>query len=166
MTSISVGDLSSAIAILRDLDRGDVADAFVKEFVTARGQVLAQGLEDDESFGYRNLDTSLRDAMAAVGKASRAPKSLRNALLQIGKERAWGREDNDAMNAATEEDFYNLFAAEREYVLLLAVTAIGYRNEGADPEQARSRAVAALKRLGAQSRLNAARIKRLLNLPK
>lgn len=103
--------------------------------------------------------------MAAVGKASRAPKSLRNALLQIGKERAWGREDNDAMNAATEEDFYNLFAAEREYVLLLAVTAIGYRNEGADPEQARSRAVAALKRLGAQSRLNAARIKRLLNLP-
>jgi hypothetical protein len=67
------------------------------------------------------------------------------------------------MDSATNADFYQLFSTETEYLQIFAVAALGYRNQGQGvaPDQSATFARQALKRLGAQSPLNALRVARL-----
>jgi hypothetical protein len=89
--SIGPENLNPSVRMLRQLNRGDLADQLIDEYVATRLKKAEQIFDPERRFSVRELDDeALRTRLAdEYAKAKKLP-SLRDSLLKIGREKGWG----------------------------------------------------------------------------
>jgi hypothetical protein len=131
----------------------------ISEYVAARsGEPLVFDLEQNP-FGSEVKDSVLRAAFATQAAALTKAEDLRSALERMATSGGWSGEQHAIVVAATSEQFYDVFRGELSvpvYKLIQALLETFSHGTAQDREVA-ERAVAAVRKLGSESRLNAAR---------
>jgi hypothetical protein len=163
--SVSKTNLNGAVTLLKDLGRPEQARELIRYFVDTRVAERDFWDLDEDSFGENVTDADVVTALNAK-LATLEPQANDAAaiLLNIATSRGWNRRDLVVLSALTVDDYKRLFKAQRGRDLskiIKAALAIGvHAGDGIDMQQISSRAKDALRQIGAESPVNARRIRK------
>jgi hypothetical protein len=157
---ISVGNLNSSVSMLRTLRGDKLADELIDGYVDAHKDSGPSAFNPHCDFS-RDLDSALLERLGVEMAKVQTLPSLRDSLMKVGSDRSWSQEHSDAINGASEQDFYDLFMSEVSDLALLIATALHFNNGGAEPPVP-DRARQALLQIAKTSAFNAVRVKAYL----
>lgn len=158
--TISPMNLSGTTTLLRQLDRGKLADELIDYYIGARADEPGLFNLRESSFGEHVTDPTLRARFDQVYAAIHAKLSLEEAVTHIVRTDGWSDAHIAALQQATEDDFFRLFKGEHGKVLHAIVKSCLRFETLDDYKLIGQRARAALTRIGKESRLNATRVSR------
>jgi hypothetical protein len=112
MKSISIGDIDATICKLRPLEHDDKADDLITQCVT-EPSFTHEFFNIDALHNFsRPRDEKFIKAIRKRYQELKPKKSLREALKTISEGKGWNPEDEEALNKATAEEYYNCFKTE------------------------------------------------------
>lgn len=155
---VSPMNLNSTVRLLRKLGRDDIADEMIDFYISKR--VGERNLFDLESYPFSgDIDDSiLIERFKQVFRSARQLPTLLDAVMLIAEKHGWSQEQIQAVEQASEEDYYQLFLSKQGEDLSRVVRAcLQFETIGGQQHLA-EKPRAALRRLGHQSTLNALRV--------
>jgi hypothetical protein len=161
--AISPTNLSGTVSVLKDLEwEGDVP-ALIAGYVEARAQEPKDFWDLPRStFGGEVRDPDVREAFAkklATFSEGRDPVAV---LHEIAKERGWNPDDVAFLAGVSPDEFYAIFKRLQGKDLRRAIAgALWFRsivNADEDMAKVTANAVAALQRIGQESKINRRRV--------
>ena len=112
MKAISIGDIDATICKLRPLEHDDKADDLITQCVT-EPSFTHEFFNIDALHNFsRPRDEKFIKAIRKRYQELKPKKSLREALKTISEGKGWNPEDEEALNKATAEEYYNCFKTE------------------------------------------------------
>jgi hypothetical protein len=157
---MSIGDLDASVMLLRDLQRDDLADKLIDEFIHARKETPGILNLSEHPFGGTVRDQKLRDEFAQVHvKLQRLP-SLEDAVLFVINNSGYNPEHLEAMRQASVDDFYALLMKPRKDVKLASIVKWLMRWKGTENAVITDKAREALEKIKAINLLNHVRVSR------
>jgi hypothetical protein len=155
-------NVNGTVRLLRELGKDEVADDLINYYIEQRAN--EPDVFDLSNYAFRGevTDATLRARFAEKHKALVRLPSLLDAAVTLGKGQGWNETDLQALDAATEQQFYDLFKKDHGNRLHIVVKGCIRIGEIAGHEQAGKRVRAALERIAADSAINAIRVNRYL----
>jgi hypothetical protein len=114
MKTMSIGDINATICKLRPLGYDDKADDLIAQCVTEPSfthEFFDIDALPNTDFS-RPRDEKFIKAIQKRYQELKPKKSLREALKTISEGKGWNPEDEEALNKATAEEYYNCFKTE------------------------------------------------------
>lgn len=157
---VSPMNLNSTVRLLRQLERGDIANEMIEYYIDKRSD--QRELFDLENYPFSGDidDTILIERFKQNFTAEQKIPTLLDAVLSIAKKHGWSPEEIQAVEQATEEDYYQLFLSSQGDNLTRVVRACLQFETIAGRQHLAEKPRAALKRIGHQSTLNALRVRK------
>jgi len=152
-------NLSGTAALLRELGQGQLADELIEFYVKQRENDRDVFDLKRNPFADHITDAPTRDALRRSATAVAKPVPLRQAVETMAAQRGYSIEDEQAVAAATSEEFYQLFKSELSVPLRQAVQACLAFSQP-PKEQIAKRAEEALRRIATESNINRVRVAR------
>jgi hypothetical protein len=116
--AVTPGNLSSTIAVLKQLGRSDRVSSLLQDYVNGRqNEERAFWDLEEQAFGSEVKDVDVRAAFErklAMCKHERVPAEI---LAHIGLRKSWNPEDVDYLASLDSDQFYEIFKARRGYDL-------------------------------------------------
>lgn len=159
---ISPLNLNSTVSLLRELDRGDLADSCILHYIESRRD--APTLFDLKSYSFAGdiTDEKIREAFNRVHIDLAPKKSLKETIRGIADKNGWGRGDIEVMAEASENDYYEFFKSEKGQQIHNVVNAcLQFKRIQGTNDRERSisdKAEAALRRIATESKVNRRRV--------
>jgi len=163
--SVSKTNLNGAVTLLKDLGRAEQARELIQYFVQTRVAERDFWDLDEDSFAENVTDpdviAALNGKLATFEPEANNPEAI---LLNIANTRGWNRRDLLVLSALTVEDFTRIFKEQRgrdlSKMIKAALSLGAHAGDGPQMEQISLRTKDALSQIGAESALNARRIRR------
>lgn len=155
--SISPGNLDATVRLLRSFDRDDLADGLIERYVRIRGTEAS--LFDLEQWGTIGeiRDGKVKERFEAQNVDLNPPPPLIDVLRVLARRQGWSQEHIVVMNNATVDDLYGAFTSHLNRELNGIVRGcLNFANS--EHNQITEKAVAALKRIAGESRINRLRV--------
>lgn len=161
--NIAIYNANGAFVILREFGRNHDAskliDLWVEKNVNDRSFTAKEMFSD---YDMRDVDAEFEMKLTEKINSYPCLVSLASAVEKIDRG-AWNREDEDAIVNATEDEIFNYMQSQqnlepRRRIQVLLRRGFGLRG---DTLEAQNRAISALLRISASSRINALRIRRM-----
>jgi hypothetical protein len=159
---ISPLNLSGTITALKEIGwQGDIA-ALINAYVNKRQDEARFWDLDESAFGSEVTDPDVRAAFEAKLDTFHDDRDPHAILVEMGSSRAWSHRDIEVLGKLSADDFYALFKRLRRDEHHRAVRgALMFRNSTSEKEaRVAKAAIEALKRIGAESPINARRVRR------
>jgi hypothetical protein len=153
---ITPGNVDSTVRLLRNLNRGDLADSLVDRYMQIRGHETE--LFDLEAWSGRDIqDDSLKQHFNTHFERVHEMPNLPDALRSIARGRGWTSEQISVLAGASEDDLYRAFKAGQEHFTSMAEACLRFAGHQQYSHIA-VEATAALKRIAGESRINRLRV--------
>jgi hypothetical protein len=157
---ISPVNLNGTVRLLRQLDHGHLADEFIDFYIENRSNETRLFDLNASPFSRDINDAVIRDRFERKHREHQKIPSLLETARHIADTGSWEEGHVQALEQATENDFFDLFKSIQGEELRKIVKAC-LRFEGPGTYEAVGRKVhGALNRIGKESKLNAERVKR------
>ena len=169
MPAVQISYLDAGVRIFKRLGKPELATAAIKRFFDSNPHFTKSDL-DLNNTPVGPTDPELIEAIQARYNAFQDNREPVAVLFEISKRNGWNPEDITLLTTLTEDDFYKMFKSLRGIELRLTVRrALEFGKQSmaagdADYKKIGDNALAALKRLGAESEINAERIQGLYNV--
>jgi hypothetical protein len=152
-------DLSAIVSLFKELGRQQLAQDLIRKYVDGRDRLEALNLH--YYAGGRVADPDVVLAFSAKSETLRDEHNLAKVLRSIGN--SWTGQDIDYLSSVSIDEYYQLFKASRGRDLhLLLKNCLQFDtiiNASAPMKEVSLRAKEALRRLGRDSAINAARVR-------
>jgi hypothetical protein len=160
-------NLQSLVGLLRQLNKNELADQLVEEYVAARSDQIVLFDLQQNPFNADVVDQKIRNAFAAMAEKHAKPNNLRTVLEKIATTNGWTNEDQAILTAATADQLCSLFAEDGNVPVNKLVNACYRvsRSQSPDHQEIAQRARTAVKKLSTKSLINAARARMLRVTP-
>lgn len=160
---MSLHDADNVISTLRELDDDAEADRLIEHYIIQNSGKTRQFFNLDEHNLRQVPDQKLATAFETKRDAMKLERDPKDLLLKIDHDASWNPEDIEFLASLSEQDYVNLLRGLQglEFPRVLkAALRIG-RIVDAEPvyQTVGEKTIAALKTIGAESRLNAMRVK-------
>ena len=168
MKAISIGNIDGTICTLRPLGYDDKADDLIAQCVTEPSfthEFFNIDALPNTDFS-RPRDEKFIKAIQKRYQELKPKKSLREALKTISEGKGWNPEDEEALNKATAEEYYNCFKTENGPHLGRWIEA-ALRCQWTAPDRithVRNNIEKALQKIAGESKLNEMRMEKF-NIP-
>lgn len=158
---ISPLNLNGTTMLLRQLGRGDISDELIDYYIEARSDEDKLFNLADNPFSSEIRDPAIWERFNNKYAKKHLVLPLIDAVNHIATSKRWSNEHIQALEQATEDDFYNLFKMEHGDALGNIVKSCLQFEEWEDHRKTIGQvARAALVRIGKENLLNAIRVKR------
>ncbi len=160
-------NLSGAVGLLKELGRHDEATDLIQSYIDSMprdrkffdlaNHPFAASVKDEE------VIAALNQQFASLPRVSQDPASI---LLLIARTKGWNDEQLEAISALTVDELYEIFKTNEGQALRDIISAcflfnrVGTDGQPTAIKELPSRAKEALTRIGQESGLNAARVKK------
>ncbi len=153
-------NLNSTVRLLRKLWQNDIANEMIDFYIVKRSN--ERNLFDLDSYPFSGDidDLILIERFKQTFTSARQLPTLLDAVMWIAKNRGWSQEQIQAVEQASEEDYYQLFLSSQGSDLSTVVRACLQFETIAGRQHLAKNPQAALKRIGHESTLNALRVRR------
>jgi hypothetical protein len=158
-------DLDSAVGLLRELDRGEMADEIISTYVEKRYTDRKIFSPFEYRFRHRIRDKKILEAFNRAYESYREleKRTVGDILEKMAIEQAWEPDDEEVLANANPEEYYKFFksvnspnlAAYVDRCLRFGLIVNGSSQEKKIAESA----TAALEKIGKESTLNALRVR-------
>ncbi|MBY0354194.1 MAG: ATP-binding protein [Rickettsiales bacterium] len=158
---ITPNSLNSSIALLRELNANDKADALIELVISKRTNPNFFDM-DNYAFRERFKDPKMIARFAEAYTEKTVKKNPREALKKIGSDEGWELEDENALTSLSVDDFYEIFKTENGDHLIPCIRAcLNYMRYKDDSRKQNigEKTHQALIRIGAENELNKIRVK-------
>ncbi len=157
---ISPLNLNSTVRLLRKLGRNEIADEMIDFYISKR--ISERNLFDLDSYPFSSDidDSILIERFRQVFTSTQQLPTLLDAVIWIANNHGWSQEQIQAVEQASEEDYYQLFLGSQGSDLSRVVRACLQFETIAGRQHLAEKPRAALKRIGHQSTLNALRVRK------
>lgn len=157
---ISPINLSGTTMLLRQLGQSPAADELIDFYIESRASESELFNLENNPFSGDVRDPTVRERFGKQFAKVHAPLPLLEAVRHIASQNGWSREHLEALRAATENDFYQLFKLDHGGDLGRIVrSCLEFENWDQYNEIGRT-ARAAVVRIGKEHPLNAIRVRR------
>lgn len=160
MEKISQTDLNSAVVLLRQLERDDLADDLITKFVEVNKSTPRSFDLSSHPFGGSISDTQLRLKFESVHKELAQLPTAKEALLFMVQHSGYGPQHIAALKDATVEDFLEIFQGQYDETVFPEMVRWSTQWSDSEHEEIAVKAKEALQRIKATSKLNAVRVAR------
>jgi len=161
---LSASDLDGAVKLFRELGSNELADDLIELFILKHQSNKKIFNLSDYHFSGRVTDSKIVDRFNEIAAEEQQEKTIQLVLHRIAGKDGWNQEDEDTLANATVEAYYNLFKELRGDALVTTVDTClkfgRFIDGNEDQKKIGSMATEALQRIGAESPLNALRIRR------
>lgn len=157
---IGSGDLNSSVALLRELQRDDLADDLIAKYVDAHKAKPETFDLAAHPFGGSIDDPKLRATFDSVHVSLMQLPSLAESLYFMARTSSYNPEHLEAMKRASVDDYEALFLAAHDGVKLSNLIKWSMRWAHSDHAEITVKAKEALERIKATSLLNSIRVAR------
>jgi hypothetical protein len=155
---IGIADLNGTVGLLRELERNDLADNLIKEFVDANKANPSIFNLKEHPLGGSIDDAKLRTAFDAVHSGLTQLPSLEDAVTFMAKNSSYNPEHVEAMKNASVDEYEVMFLKQRDDVKLSNLVKWSLRWAGSEHAEITNKARAALERIKKTSLLNSIRV--------
>lgn len=159
---VSPMNLSSTVEVLRQLNRGALADELIEFYIDQRKADSSLFDLRRSAFGSRVSDETVRTRFAQEAGTTASLPSLHDAVLAAASKQGWTQEEDQVMKGASADEIYHSILAPGGMKFLQACewmsTVQGW-------EDFRRKLHEALTRIASASPLNAARVARFGIVP-
>lgn len=161
---ISPVNLNGTVRLFRELGKYELADKIISLYVEARKDEPILFDLSQSPFSTDISEEKVQEAFRQAHAARGEKRTLKEVVASMVENNGWNINDEDVLDAATVEDYYNLFKAERgshlhSYVNVpLRFIRIG--NASDKHHRIGQKAKEALLRIAAESELNHLRVRR------
>ena len=154
---ISQSDLSASLKLLRDLGSDKKADELLEMVISSRTD---NDYFDINSYAFYSVtDQKMRDRFEQEYNKRNPPKTPKEVLNHLISNNGWSNKDVEILSALSEEGYYNLFKNEKSidchYWIKVCLKFAGNTEK---EKLIVTKAVAALKKIGSESKLNKIRV--------
>ena len=159
MQSIAPRTLSSVTQLMRKLGKGDVADNLIDEFMATHSSKSHSFFDASEFDFSEKLDPPLKERFREKYDQIKVYPSIDEAVLYIIENNGWLDDHIEALNRATEDDFYAFFKRDhgRNLSKIIQEGCLRFKLTS-EYHEIGSKAYAALIRIGKENPLNAIRV--------
>jgi hypothetical protein len=157
---ISSGDLNGTVRLLRELQRDDLADNLISQFVDANKAKASIFDLKEHPFGGSIDDAKLRATFDAAHSALTQLPSLEEALTFMVNNSGYNPEHLEAMKKASVDEYQAMFVKQHDDVELSNLVKWSLRWAGSEHADITAKAREALERIKTTSLLNAIRVSR------
>ena len=161
---VSPSDLNATVKLFRELGENNLADELVEFYINQNKDRVK--LFDLDSYSFRGDidDPQILKRFEVVFIKLKEIRTLKDVLEKIVERNGWNPEDEIILSEVTPEEYYDFFKSESGVRLPLYVEAAlrfgRFDNSSERQKQIESNATEALKKIAAESRLNARRVQR------
>lgn len=157
---ISSNSLNSAVRLLRELQRADLADNLIEKFVDANKAEPSTFDLKEHHFGGSIDDIKLRAIFDTVHAELTPLPGLEEAVTYMAKNSGYHPEHLEAMKAASVDEYQAMFVKQHDDVKLSSLVKWSLRWADSEHAEITVKAKEALERIKATSLLNAIRVSR------
>ena len=155
-------DLSDAVTLFRELDRDDLATEVIDLYIEKRSdEIELFNMKENNPFGDIK-DTEIVCKFNEKYDSSIITEDAAQVLGRISGKSSWNQEDEIVLANTSTEDYYKLFKSEKGPHLSKWVNTClnfgDYRGTSDAQKKIAKRAAEALKRIGAESKINRSRV--------
>jgi hypothetical protein len=153
------GALNAIVVLFRELGHGKLADNLIEHYVEIHKNDSAVFDLEKNSYGGTVTDVVLKDKFKQRIVASSKSVSLREAVERMARTRSWTPEHQSVVASASTDDLLKLLKGDLSVSRDSAIRILLALNQP-PVEHVAQRTLEALTRIGRESKLNAARIRR------
>jgi hypothetical protein len=157
---ISQLNLSSSLELLRDLGADKKADELIELVISSRVDDDYFNIKD-YTFRGRVNDQKMRDRFEQEYNKRNPPKTQKEVLNHLISNNGWSNKDVEILSALSDEEYYKLFKNEKSidcHYWIKVCLKFGYAGNTEKEKLIVTNVVAALKKIGSESKLNKRRI--------
>lgn len=158
---VSPNNLSGTTMLLRQLDKGDVADELIDFYLGRRAHEVELFNLAKYPFPEFVKDPVILEKFKKQYIETHPKTSIIEAVQFMSKNNGWNVEHTEALKNATVDDLYNLFKQEHgDELSRIVKSCLQFEQWNDDKTIIGQNARAALVRIGKENKLNAIRVKR------
>jgi hypothetical protein len=151
---ISPVNLNGAVSLIRDLGKYNLASELIDAYIQKNKSKPKIFDLDNYPFSGDIDDDELISKFNLTFNETKEIKTLEDVLLNISGKNSWGKSDEEVLQAASEDDFYQIFKTqEGQHLSSYVKTCLQIK---ASAEKAKN----ALFRIGRENNLNRIRVRR------
>ena len=166
MPFLLLNDLRDVVAVLRKLQRDQLANQLVDEFVS-KNQEFLRPVESPDVFA-RYKDSYISEKIAALPRPAESDDNLREVVKRIVSSNGWNNNDEDYLADASVDDYHKFFKSEHSEDLAAYVRRClqfgEYANSTERQKLIAEKARQALLRLASESQMNRLRVSEIYGL--
>lgn len=163
---VSPDNLDEVVSLLREFDEDVKANELIGLFISRRNDVLVEYIQS----GHRRLrginDAELSKKIDEVSLEINSTGSIEDILEKLSQQNGWSDVDEELLDKATEEDFYNLFKKvvyeDGGSIIATALKFGDYSNGSDRMKRIGDKARCVLMKIGDESFINSRRVKRYI----
>lgn len=164
---ISLGNAMGTVKLMRELNRNVVADELMKYWIEMAKQENKELLDLRHAHLFDgSVDEKFKDAVKHAYASDKSLPSLRDTIIDVSGKNGWGMDQIEVMSQASIDDYYAFFKSIDGDRRLSAYVenCLQFRDFQGDDRYAKIYAAVAgaLRRIAAESHLNAVRVSRFL----
>lgn len=153
-------NLNSTITLFRKLDKGQTADSLIEYFIEKhRDNPKVFDLENS-AFGGEVTDEVIRKRFAEELKREVKLPTIFEAVTNAAKNQGWTKQDEQVLSAATTNDIMKIVDEAEGEKAAEFLRACHWFGSIGGKDAFRNEFIAAMRKIGARSRLNAARVRK------
>ena len=165
---VSPINLQGTVRVLRGLDRDDWADEAIDYYVEQRK--AETGLFDlDSPFSEDITDERIIDRFNEILFSATVEHDIDDVVSRLANKDGWSQEDEQALVAATVDDYYKLFKfIDGDYLSKYVHSCLQFgrfANPSEQQKKIHDKATSALKRIAGESKINKLRLARFGIVP-
>lgn len=154
-------NLDGTTKLLRELDRGDLADELIDFYLDARAADKGILDLDDHPFSREIKDPVIWERFNKRKAETKLLIPLSEAVMHIVEHAGWSNTQIEALQAASEDDFYALFKQDHgDELSRIIACCLQFEDKEEKHKPIWEKARAALIRIGKENPLNAIRVRR------
>ena len=154
-------DLNGTVVLLKDLGRPEQAAEIIELYVASKLNSRDMFDLDNGPHDRYIRDPDVRAAFRAKLDAFEDNRNPVDILLSIASENGWSQADSKLLSQLTVDDYYQMFKTHKNDTMQRLIDACLFFEKGTDASTViAARAKEALERIGAESDINACRVRR------
>ncbi len=159
---LSPRNADAMIKVLRELDRGDLADEMIDKYITTNKTKILDKKFQEYSIENDVQDSSFRTAISDHIAKNTVKPTLLETIDRISGEDGWNPEDEEILDGCKDEELYSILKHTngkklKSFInILLVFTRLG--NASARQKNIGEKVIRILERIGRESKLNRLRV--------
>lgn len=167
---LGAGDLNSAVELLREIDKSDIANDLIDTFVSEREENL--GVFDLERFPFASsiTDEKLKSAFMVKNNEIQRKPTLSETIRKVATSTGWSQIDEEVLAESDPSEYVKIFESENGRHLKDYINSLLRFNGWSDSSKSEAEriqrkkigenVVQALRIIGAKSKINKIRVRR------